>query len=170
MIAPPQASEYNPYYSRYLALVQGTDLTDVLDTQMGDSLQFLRGITEEKSLRRYEPGKWSIKEVLGHLIDAERIFSYRALRFARNDQTPLPGFDQDPYVAAAGFDSRPWNGLVDEFEQVRRATISFFRGLSPEAATRSGKANDSVMSVRAAGYVIAGHELHHMHVLRDKYI
>jgi len=170
MIAPPQPSEYNPYYGRYLALVQGNDLTTVLDEQIVNSLQCLRGIGEEKSLHRYEPGKWSIKEMLGHVIDAERIFSYRALRFARNDQTPLPGFDQDPYVTAAAFDSRPWAGLIDEFEQVRRSTISFFRGLAPEAATRSGKANDSVMSVRAAGYVIAGHELHHMGVLRDKYI
>jgi len=170
MIAPPQAHEFNPYYGRYLGLVQGDDLTSVLDKQIKHTLPFLHGISAEKSLHRYEPGKWSIKEMLGHVIDAERIFGYRALRFARNDQTPLPGFDQDPYVAAAGSDSRPWSDLIAEFEQVRRSTILFFGGLTPEAALRSGKANDSAMSVRAAGYIIAGHELHHVGVLREKYL
>lgn len=170
MISPPQPAEYNPYYGKYIALVQGDDLTGILGEQIEHSLDTFRGISEVKSLHRYAPGKWSIKETLGHVIDAERIFSYRALRFARNDQTPLPGFDQDPFVAAAASDSRPWNDLIAEFEQVRRATILFFAGLNPEAAMRTGTASGSLMSVRAAGYVIAGHELHHMAVLRDKYL
>ena len=106
--------------------------------------------------------------MLGHLIDAERIFTYRALRFARNDQTPLSGFDQDPYVAeAANFDAHPWNDLIAEFEHVRRSTILFFRALTPEAMLRSGTANQAAITVRALGYVIAGHELHHMGILRD---
>jgi len=169
MIQPPQASEHLPYYSRYIDLVQGTDLTATLEKQIDESLPFLRSISEQKSLHRYAPGKWSIKEVLGHLIDGERIFTYRALRFARNDPKPLSGFDQDPYVEAAGFDAQPWSDLVSEFEHVRRSTILFFRGLTPEAAMRSGLANDASITVRALGYVIAGHELHHVGILRERY-
>src|SRR5579871_1012493 len=140
MIAPPEPSEYLPYYGKYVSLVPGKHLTATLEAQAGQSLESLRGISEEKSLHRYEPGKWSIKEVLGHVIDAERIFTYRALRFARNDQTPLAGFEQDPYVAAANFDARHWRDLVAEFEHVRRSTILFFSGLTPEQANRSGTA------------------------------
>ena len=116
------------------------------------------------------PGKWSKKEILGHLIDAERIFTYRALRFARNDQTPLAGFEQDPYVATAHFDQRPWSGLVQDFEQVRRSTIPFFGALTPEETLRSGTASQHPITVRALGYIIAGHELHHMGVLRERYL
>ena len=170
MIRPPENSEYMPYYAKYVALVRGDDLTRVLGEQIGESLATLRGISEQKALHRYEPGKWSIKEILGHLIDSERIFNYRALRFARNDQTPLSGFDQDPYVSAAGFDARPWTELTDEFEHVRRSTMSFFRGLTPEAALRSGVANNAQVTVRALGYIIAGHEKHHVQVIRDRYL
>src|SRR5260370_27943630 len=126
MIQAPQVSEYQPYYGKYIALVQGDDLTGALERQLGDSLALLRGIRDDKSLHRYAPDKWSIKEMLGHIIDTERIFTHRALRFARNDKTPLPGFDQDPYVAAGGFDERAWSDLIAEFEHVRRSTILFF--------------------------------------------
>jgi hypothetical protein len=170
MITPPESSEYQPYYGRYISLVGGRDLTSTLEAQAGRSLPILRLISEEKSMHRYSPGKWSVKEVLGHLIDAERIFTYRALRFARNDQTPLPGFDQDPYVAAANFDARPWNGMIDEFEHVRRSTILFFRALTPQEALRSGTANQAAITVRALGYIIAGHELHHMGILSERYL
>lgn len=142
----------------------------VLDRQIAGTLGMLGGISEEKSLHRYAAGKWSIKEVLGHLTDAERVFSYRAMRFARNDQQALPGFEQDDYVAAAGSDARPWSDLIAEFEHVRRASILLFRGLSPEAAMRSGVASNASVSVRALGYIIAGHELHHMAILRDRYL
>jgi hypothetical protein len=167
---PPEISEYQSFYATYISLVQGDDLIAILDHQLNDSLAMLCRISEAKSLHRYETGKWSIKEVLGHLIDSERIFTYRALRFARNDHTPLSGFDQDPYVSAAGFDDRPWSELVQEFEHIRRSTILFFRGLKPEAAMYFGVANNSPITVRALGYVIAGHELHHTGILRDKYL
>lgn len=170
MIQPPEASEYRPYYGKYISLVRGEDLTGILETQIRGSLALLRGISEEKSLHRYAPGKWSIKEVLGHLTDAERIFTYRALRFARNDTTALPGFEQDPYVAAAGSDARPWSEMISEFEHVRRSTILFFRGVTPEAAMRSGMASEARVTVRALGYIIAGHELHHMGMLRERYL
>jgi len=167
---PPEISEYQSYYKKYISLVQGDNLTDILDQQLTESLAMLCRISEAKSLRRYEAGKWSIKEVLGHLIDSERIFAYRALRFARNDHTPLSGFDQDPYVSEANFDARPWSELVGEFEHVRRSTILFFRGLKPEAEMRFGVANNAPITVRALGYVIAGHELHHLGILREKYL
>lgn len=167
---PPETSEYQPYYEKYIALVQGDDLAETLDHQLSDSLGMLCRISEAKSMHRYEPGKWSIKEVLGHLIDSERIFAYRALRFARKDHTPLSGFDQDPYVSAGRFDERPWSELVAEFEHVRRSTILFFRGVKPEAERLFGVANNSPITVRALGYVIAGHELHHMGILRERYL
>ena len=166
----PEISEYQSYYGKYISLVQGNDLTEILDHQISDSLAMLCWISEAKSLYRYEPHKWSIKEVLGHLIDSERIFTYRALRFARKDHTPLSGFDQDPYVSAAGFDSRAWSELVAEFEHVRRSTSLFFRGLKPEAGRLAGVANNAPITVRALGYIIAGHELHHMGILREKYL
>jgi hypothetical protein len=165
----PETSEYQSYYGKYISLVQGDELTETLDQQLNDSLAMMRRISEAKSLHRYEPGKWSIKEVLGHLIDSERIFTYRALRFARNDHTALSGFDQDPYVSEANFDTRPWSELVAEFEHVRRSTILFYRGLKAEARMRFGLANNAPITVRALGYVIAGHELHHMRILREKY-
>jgi len=169
MITPPEATEYQSYYGRYISLVPGQDLIQTLDQQVAHTLLALRAVTEEKSLHRYAPSKWSVKEVLGHLIDAERIFTYRALRFARKDPTPLPGFDQDPYVAAANFDSHPWNDLIAEFEHVRRSTILFFRPLKPEDLLRSGTASQNPVTVRALGYIIAGHELHHTAILRDRY-
>ena|SRR5579864_2910633 len=170
MIRPPEASEYLPYYHKYISLVKGDDLIPALETQIGETVPALGGISEEKSLHRYAAGKWSIKEVLGHLTDAERIFSYRAMRFARNDQQALPGFEQDDYVAAAGSDARPWSDLIAEFEHVRRASVLLFRGFGPEAAMRSGTASNASVSVRALGYIIAGHELHHMAILRDRYL
>jgi uncharacterized damage-inducible protein DinB len=170
MIAPPEPTEYQPYYGRYISLVPGVDLTPTLDAQLAQSLPIFRHISPDKSLHRYAPGKWSIKEVLGHLIDAERIFTYRALRFARNDQTPLPGFEQDPYVASANFDAHPWDDLIAEFEHVRRSTVLFFRALTPEQTLRSGTASQNAITVRALGYIIAGHELHHMAILRDRYL
>jgi hypothetical protein len=169
MIQPPEATEHLAYYSRYTSLVPGRDLVLTLEKQINETIPSLRSISAERSLHRYAPGKWSIKEVLGHLTDAERIFSYRALRFARNDPKPTAGFDQDPYVEAAGFDAYPWSDLVDEFEHVRRSTILLFRGLTPEAAMRSGTASDAPVTVRALGYIIAGHELHHIAILRERY-
>jgi uncharacterized damage-inducible protein DinB len=170
MITPPEPTEYQSNYGRYISLVPGRDLTQTLDAQLAQSLPILSAIDEQKSLYRYASGKWSIKEVLGHLIDAERIFTYRALRFARRDSTPLPGFDQDPYVSAANFDSRPWHDFIAEFEHVRRSTILFFRALEPEDLLRSGTASENSITVRALGYIIAGHELHHMSILRERYL
>jgi hypothetical protein len=169
LIAKPDASEHAPYYCRYVDLVAPGDILGTLASQIDGNLAELRRVSEADSLKRYAPGKWSMREVLGHMIDTERIFAYRALRFARGDRTDLPGFEQDDYVAAAQFDRRPWAGLLEEFETVRRSNVLMFRGLGDEAWVRQGVANGNPMSVRAAAYVIAGHELHHMRVLREHY-
>jgi uncharacterized damage-inducible protein DinB len=169
LIARPDASEHAPYFSRYVDLVAPGDILGTLATQIDGTLAELRKVSEADSLKRYAAGKWSMREVLGHLIDTERIFAYRALRFARGDRTGLPGFEQDDYVAAAQFDRRPWAGLLEEFEAVRRSNLLMFRSLGDQAWARQGVANGNAMSVRAAAYIIAGHELHHMRVLREHY-
>ena len=168
--ARPAATEYAGYYEKYVSLVPGDDVIAVLSRQQADTRDLLRGIPEERAASRYEPGKWSIKELVGHMIDGERIFAYRALRFARGDATPLPGFDQDPYVAAANSDARTLDDLIDEFGHVRAATLSLLRSLDPEAWARRGTASEAEVSVRALAYIIAGHEAHHVRVLRERYL
>ena len=165
----PMQAEYDPYYHRYISLVQEEDVLIALDQQLSETLILLRSLSEQHGTFRYEPDKWSVKEVLGHLIDAERIMSYRALCIARGERAPLPGFEQDDYVSNGNFDSRGVATLAREFEQVRRATISLFRNLEPEVWERRGRANNVEISVRALAYIIAGHELHHKAVLKDRY-
>ena len=169
-IARPASSEYAPYYERYVVLVPEGDIVSILERQLETTLQLLRGIDESQAGRRYAPGKWSIKELVGHLIDTERIFSYRALRFARNDKTPLTGFDQDAYVSNANFDDILMNDLAAEFEYLRRSDIRLFRGLREAAWSRRGTANDVEVSVRALAFIIAGHEAHHVQVLKTLYL
>ncbi|MFN2597963.1 MAG: DinB family protein [Pyrinomonadaceae bacterium] len=168
--ARPGTDEYAPYYEKYVSLVPAGGIVETLRRQSADTLALLRSLTEEQAASRYEPGKWSVKEVVGHICDGERVFAYRALRFARNDSTPLPGFDQDPYVAAGNFDARTIRDLADEFESVRAATLSLFASLDEEAWARRGAANDTPVSVRALAHIIAGHELHHVGILREKYL
>ncbi|MBS1913902.1 MAG: DinB family protein [Bacteroidetes bacterium] len=167
----PAPDEYAPYYERYISQVApGTDILDLLAAQSAETAALLEGIEETHGNRRYAPGKWSIKEVVGHVIDSERVFAYRLLRFSRNDATALEGFDQDRYVASADFDSAALEALKAEFADVRRSTIALLHHLQPEAWVRSGVANGNRMSVRALAYVIAGHERHHMAILRERYL
>jgi uncharacterized damage-inducible protein DinB len=166
----PDPSEHLPYYEKYVLLVPDGDLLSTLEEQMNETQALLRNVPEDRAMFRYGPGKWSVKEVVGHLIDTERIFTYRALRFARNDATPLPGFDENEFVANSDFDRRTLGGLLDEWEQVRRATLTFFRNLGEEAWDRRGNANNAAMSVRAAAWIIAGHERHHRTILRERYL
>ena len=163
----PDASEYASTFGTYINLVQSEDVLSALSEM---PLAGLRSVSGEASLRRYAPGKWSLREVVGHVIDAERIFAYRALRFARNDSTALPGFEQDDYVPAAHFDRRPWGELLDEFELVRRGNLLLFAGFDGEAWLRRGVANGVAISVRALVYAVAGHELHHLRIVRTKYL
>ncbi len=169
MISRPQTGEHIPYYSRYIDLVPDGDLLALLETQHSVTQAMLAPLTPEQAKHRYADGKWSVTEVIGHLADAERVFAYRALRFARNDATPLAGFDENLYVPAARFDDRPLGNVAVEFRAVRTATIAFFRGLDAGALERSGPANGQPISVRALAYTIAGHERHHVGLLRTHY-
>ena len=168
-IAHPGTDEHVPYYSRYIDLVRGDDALPPLRAQLADTLRLFAGLGEERALHRYATGKWSVKQVVGHLSDCERVFSYRALRVGRGDATPLPGFDEQTYAVAGGFDARPLAELVDELRSVRAATIALFAGLDPEALMRHGTANDSPITPRALAWIIVGHELHHRALLRERY-
>ncbi len=168
--ARPAQDEYANYYEKYTSLVPDGNVVETLENQIASTTTLLRSLSEEKANFRYAPEKWSIKEVIGHIMDAERIFAYRALRIARNDQTPLPGFEQDGYIQAANFDARSLADLIDEFECVRRTSLFLFKNLNDEAWSRRGTASDNEVSVRALAYITAGHELHHLNVLRDKYL
>ena len=169
-ITRPDATEHAPYYGKYVALVPEGDIIATLGEQLDDTLVLVRSISEEKAETRYAPGKWSIKEVIGHLIDSERVFAYRALRFSRNDQTELPGFDENDYVRNAAFGECRLANLATEFEYLRRANLHFFRHLSQEAWLQRGKANGNEVTVRALAYIIAGHERHHREILRTRYL
>lgn len=168
--AVPPVAEYAPYYDRYISLVPPGNILGTLNQQLDDTLALLRSIPESQASARYAPGKWSIKEVVGHLSDTERIFGYRALRFARNDQTALPGFEQDDYVKSAAFDECLLGDLASEFEHIRHSSILLFRQLKSEAWERTGTASGTLVSVRALAYIMAGHEIHHRNILRLKYL
>jgi len=166
-VEKPEDSEYAASFGTYIQLVQSDNVMAALAAM---PLAGLRSVSEEASLKRYAPGKWSMRELVGHVTDSERIFAYRALRFARNDATPLPGFEQDDYIPAAHFDRRPWSELLDEFELVRRGNLMLFKGFDDEAWLRRGVANGVTLSVRALVYAIAGHEMHHVGIVRAKYL
>ena len=165
----PATTEYAPYYERYVGLVPAGDIVQTLSTQLEETLTALGAIPEAQAGYRYAPGKWSIKEVIGHIIDSERIFAYRALCFARNDNRPIAGFEQDDYMQNSDFDARTLADLAAEFEYVRRGNIMLFDSLSDAAWSRRGIASDVEVSVHALGFIIAGHERHHMKVLKERY-
>ncbi len=169
-IPRPAADEYAPYFGGYVGAVPAGDVLAILERQMGETQGLLRDLPASRAMHRYAPGKWSIKQVVGHLSDTERIFTYRALCFSRSERAPLPGFEEDDYVAAAGFDTRPLGELARELETVRAATLTLFRGLSDEALLRRGTANGREFTVRAIAYIVAGHERHHVRVLRERYL
>jgi len=168
-LSRPAADEYLPYYERYVTLVPDGNLVDVLVDQQLDTIGMLRRVDDERGLYAYAPGKWTIKEVIGHLSDAERVFAYRALRFARGDDQPLAGFDENAYAPAGRFNERRIGSLIDEFQSIRAATVHVFRYLDEDEWARRGIANGNPISVRALGFVIAGHELHHARLLRERY-
>jgi uncharacterized damage-inducible protein DinB len=166
----PQSDEYAPYYAPYVARVPGGDIVAILATQIDDTIALLRELTDEQAARAYAPGKWSIKQVIGHIADAERVFSYRALRFSRADEAPLPGFDEKVYADAGRFDERPLASLIAELAAVRRASVALLAGLPADAWTRTGTASDTRVSVRALAWITAGHELHHREILATRYL
>lgn len=168
-IPRPGADEHVPYYATYIAQVPGEDALPTLTGHIEAWVPSLRRLTEAQALHRYAPGKWSVKEVLGHLCDGERVFCYRALRFARADTTPLSGFDENAWVPAAGSDCRPVAELADELRAVRAATVALFQSFDAEALARRGEANGHAISVRALAWIVAGHAIHHQRILRERY-
>jgi DinB superfamily len=169
IIARPEPSEHSPYHEGYISLVPGDDIISTLESQRRQTLILLSGRDESEGDFRYAPGKWSVKEVLGHVCDTERIFAYRALRIARGDRTPLAGFEQDDYIRNSPFASRPLPEIIEDYIAVRRATLTLFRNLDEQAWMRRGIANNNEISVRALAYITAGHELHHRRILEEKY-
>lgn len=169
MTGRPEAGEAAPYYSRYIDRVGDGDIVGVLEAQRDEAVSLLETTTEERSHFRYALGKWSIRRVLNHVNDTERLFVFRAFWFARGFESPLPSFDQDAASAAAGADEISWARHVEDFRAVRAATVSFFGSLPAEAWTRRGIASENPFSVRALAYITAGHLLHHMAALRERY-
>lgn len=171
LIVPrPEPGEYAPYYDRYISLVATKDILATLEKQLSETLSLFAGRGEAEGELRYAPGKWSVKEILGHLTDTERIFAYRSLRVSRNDKTPMEGFEQDDYVRYGPFGHCRLADLVEGFAAVRKTTLLLFRGLDEAAWARRGVANKSDISVRALAYIIAGHELHHRSILQGRYL
>lgn len=166
----PNANEYNPYYETYVGKVGEGNIQTILSQQAQDIAAFFRGLSAERWDYRYAEDKWTIKEVLLHIIDTERIFAYRALRVGRGDSTPLPGFDQDPYVITSGANARTAESLVAEFEAVRAASLALFKHLPAKAWEELGTASDSPTTPLALAYIIAGHELHHVKIIKERYL
>jgi hypothetical protein len=168
-IPPPDADEYAPFYAGYVALVREHDPVGLLKRQLPVLRSVCAGMREGEALAGYAPGKWSIKEVLGHLADTERVLSYRLFRISRGDGTPLSGFDENAFVEAAGFDQRPVRELLADFESVRVGTLQLTEAVPPGAWTRRGAANGSPISARALLFILAGHVEHHFGILRARY-
>jgi hypothetical protein len=170
MTGRPTPTEAAPYYSTYIDRIATDDVVAALESQLDPALRLFATIREQQSLHRYAPDKWSIRQLLNHVSDTERVFVYRALWFARGFDTPLPGFDQNVAVPAAAADQFSWASHVADFNAVRAATLSFFRNLPAEAWARTGIASGNPVSVRALAYIIAGHVAHHVAILEDRYL
>ncbi len=166
----PEAKESADYYKKYIGLVDGNDFLNVLEMLMSKTVTFLNALDAAKWNYRYAEGKWSIKEVMLHVLDTERIMTYRALCIARNDKTPLPGFEQDDYIPFMDTENRSPESIIEEYMAVRKATIEMFRYFNDDMLNRIGTASGNPFTPRSLGFVIAGHELHHMSIIRERYI
>lgn len=170
MIGRPTKGEYRDYYDSYISKVPDGDILDILAGNGEETSRFFKTITEEQAALRYAPGKWSIREVLGHVTDIERVFQYRALIFARGDRTPQASIEQDDLVAGGNFDDRSLKDIVDEFQVVRLAGLALFRSFDGEIWMRRGTASGFDFTVRAIPYILAGHEIHHVSVIKERYL
>jgi hypothetical protein len=166
----PEKNEYGEYYETYVSLVQEADIVPVLERQLEEVNNLLSGISEDRALHAYAPGKWTIKELIGHLTDGERIFAYRALRVSRDDKTPMEGFEQEGYIENANFNQMPLADLIDEFALSRKANLIFFKNLTDEAWLRTGTASNAPVTVRSLAYIMAGHVRHHVNILQSRYL
>lgn len=166
----PKVGDYDPYYSSYINFYEDENILDVLEEQVKSSEKFLKSIAEEQGNFSYADRKWTIKEVIGHIIDVERVMAYRALSFARGEKQSLPGFEQDDYVAETDFSNRTLNDLIDELKAVRKSNIILFKSFDERILERRGNANGVEVTVLALIYIIAGHEKHHIQILKKRYL
>ncbi len=166
----PSKNDYAEYYHKYVEELEGDNILKILDKQLNKNLELFNSVSEEKANYHYSEGKWSIKELLGHMVDTERIFAYRALCIARGEKQHLPGMEQDDYVKEADFDKRQFTDMVKEYELVRKSNLQLFRSFSDKELSRRGVASNNEVTVLAIMFIIAGHELHHIKVLKEKYL
>lgn len=166
----PTAADAAPFYFTYIDKVPEGDVLAILESGVAETRRLLAGLDPDRERHRYAPGKWSIREVVGHMVDAERVFGYRAFHVARGDVSPLPGMDEKDYAAASGADRRPLAELLDEFDLLRRAHLALFRALDAEAWGRTGTASGHAVRARALPFILAGHEIHHRGILAERYI
>ncbi len=166
----PQPVESNTYYAKYVDQVEGNNFVLALEMLMPKTVAFLNSLDTAKWNYRYAAGKWSIKEVMIHILDTERVMAYRALRIARNDRTPMPGFEQDDYIPFTDAENRSPKSIIEEYTAVRKASIAMFKNFNDDMLSRVGTANGNPFTPRALGYIIAGHELHHMQIVRERYL
>ena len=165
----PGTGDNNPYYDRYISLIGDDDIIEVLEEQRKTSEKFLKTFTEKRGNYSYVDGKWTVKEVLGHVIDTERVMAYRALAFARGEKQSLPGFEQDDYVAESNFNNRSLADMIHEFKTLRESNITLFKSFDEEILIRRGIASEAEVTVPALIYILAGHEKHHMNILKERY-
>jgi hypothetical protein len=170
MLARPVPSEYDEYYRQYVSKVPQGNIFEIIEGQIGDTVRFLATIGEEKAAYRYGPGKWSIKQVIGHVNDVERLFQYRAMAFARKDRTPLPSFDQNDYVDNSNFDDRTIASLTEEYRGVRSSGLAMFKSFDDDISMRKGIATGLEFSVRSIPFILAGHNIHHISVIKERYL
>jgi len=166
----PEANEYGPFYRGYIDLVTESDICEAAETSARDMAALLAGIGEERWSHRYAPEKWSIKQLVGHVTDGERVFAYRTLCIARGETQSLPGFDETDYMRNSNFDRRPFAELVAELNLVRQASIAMLRGFDPAVWQNAGVANNQPITARGVAYAMVGHARHHMNILRQRYI
>lgn len=167
---PRPLSIENPEYARYVSLVPDGDIEEILNNQRTKTISLLSNVSEESAMKTYAPGKWTLKEVIGHMADVERVMSYRILAIARNESAPLPAMDQDQYVSAANFNKLSWEQLLSGLDTVRSNTLSLISTINEEAWERNGIVMNKPVSLSTFAYGIAGHELHHLKVISDKYL
>ncbi|MDQ0115657.1 DinB family protein [Paenibacillus harenae] len=169
MFTRPASDEYSSYQNQYVSIVPDGNIVELLERQQQETVDYYASLTEQQALYRYAEGKWSLKEVLGHIADTEAIMSYRLLRIARGDLTALPGFEQDDYIEPASFDTLSNDELLERYTSIRRSTLSLLRTLPVTAPARRGIVNNNEITVNALAYIISGHELHHVKMIRERY-
>lgn len=166
----PETTEFAPYYNNYISQIEGDNVMPVLNSQVAEIRSMFADVPEEKGTFAYAEGKWTIKELLSHLIDGERMFAYRVLRISRGDKTPIEGFEQDGYIENSNANNRSFAELFDEFDLQRRSNLLLLNNISDEGSKRMGTASDNPISVRALTYIMAGHVTHHINILRERYL